>query len=548
MDIRTLPKLPLKENNAAWIANNYTLWDKFTTDRAAGAINGTSAEDVGGTRTVLDTNNKFSISGGSLVMATGAVANDYITWMQLARVPGQTLKSEISMTTAAITIGLDNTLGGSVTDGITFGGSSSLYITEGATAKIIGTWGAGTYQLAVTQRAIGAFYFIKGGSFTNWTLLYVSPVSGSLQYPVITFNSVAGVGSVSEILIPKKRYIPTPLVSDGFSSSTTDGKGNAEQNGPTGGTWTGSTWTNTEGTAVNTPVTLGADLITNGGFEGSYTAGLAPNWLTITGTPTESADAHGGSKAQQFQATSLAGRLYQDIPTTNHRYYRMSAWVKRVSGTAGDVFTGISNGVTESLTDAVTSSTYTQVFVSERARGATMNIRPLRGATNAVTDVCVVDDVTVQELTLSELMRTTESSATDFVITAQTSNLPRGLHFGIVANVDDPSNPRNFVLFVQEGNAVRLLKCVAGVFTEVGGAVVAKNNTAVMTLIKRGTSYWGIYNTNNGSTSTATISDAGIVSNTKHGLFSTHPSITVDNFVIWPSGTLGNEHSVLDSL
>src|SRR3990167_322284 len=52
---------------------SYTLNDQFTTDRAAGAVNGTSAEPTGGTRTVVDTNSKLSISGSQLSFATGGV-------------------------------------------------------------------------------------------------------------------------------------------------------------------------------------------------------------------------------------------------------------------------------------------------------------------------------------------------------------------------------------------------------------------------------------------------------------------------------------------
>src|SRR3972149_8255471 len=44
----------------------HILDDQFTTDRAAGAVNGTSAEPTGGTRTVTDTESKLSISSGLL--------------------------------------------------------------------------------------------------------------------------------------------------------------------------------------------------------------------------------------------------------------------------------------------------------------------------------------------------------------------------------------------------------------------------------------------------------------------------------------------------
>src|SRR3990167_5258911 len=53
------------------LASMYTLYDQFTTARAAGSVNATNAEPVGGARTVTDTNSKISITGGVLDFATG---------------------------------------------------------------------------------------------------------------------------------------------------------------------------------------------------------------------------------------------------------------------------------------------------------------------------------------------------------------------------------------------------------------------------------------------------------------------------------------------
>lgn len=51
---------------------SYLYRDQFTTDRAAGALNGTAAEPGPGTRTVTDTTSKYSISGAKTVIVQGA--------------------------------------------------------------------------------------------------------------------------------------------------------------------------------------------------------------------------------------------------------------------------------------------------------------------------------------------------------------------------------------------------------------------------------------------------------------------------------------------
>jgi hypothetical protein len=63
-------------------------------------------------------------------------------------------------------------------------------------------------------------------------------------------------------------------------------------------------------------------------------------------------------------------------------------------------------------------------------------------------------------------------------------------------------------------------------------------------VIKSGTSYTLYYNNLIVGT-TSTISDAGIVDNTKHGLFSTSANNSLDGFTVWARG-VSNEYSTLD--
>lgn len=142
---------------------DYFLYDMFTTDRAAGAVNGTLAEPVGGARTVTDTNGKISVSGGLLSFATGAAINDKVAWSPITRVLGRGVMSTINL---ANTTSKPN-VGWSGADLFIFdsAGTALIYANvNGAAFPVIGTYTATTYQTAVIYRAAGAFWFIKGGA------------------------------------------------------------------------------------------------------------------------------------------------------------------------------------------------------------------------------------------------------------------------------------------------------------------------------------------------------------------------------------------------
>ena len=85
----------------------------------------------------------------------------------------------------------------------------------------------------------------------------------------------------------------------------------------------------------------------------------------------------------------------------------------------------------------------------------------------------------------------------------------------------------------QATTIAQLVRCVAGVYTDIISASVTYAAGATLRVIKDGTSYSLYYNNIQVGT-TQTISDAGIVDNTIHGLFSTYSGNTLDNLVIYP--------------
>ncbi len=219
----------------------YSLYDTFATDRAAGAVNGTLAEPVGGARTVVDTNSKISIAGGVAVFATGAAAQNGIWWPAQARVLGKTALFYVvpSAATNQISCGTSNVNSSLITNRFSLTNAGAI----GCAGVITGAYTATPYNIALVVRTAGHFYFVKGGAFTNWTLLWMSVSSEASQYPGIQYNGTSTAFTADNPRIPKSLYIPVPLQSDGMSAATTDGLGNAEANGTAGNAYTNiGTW------------------------------------------------------------------------------------------------------------------------------------------------------------------------------------------------------------------------------------------------------------------------------------------------------------------
>lgn len=249
MNIPLLLSKPAR-GSAAYIRREYLLYDRFDTALAAGAVNGTQAEPVGGTRTVIDTENKISITGGKISFAGGkvtpSIAGDPAVWYPSeARVLGKTLIGTTTLAGGTISgqaFGWDSGQSGAMNaEGLYFRGTGEINYYNTPTALGLTPFtNPGTYEFAVTLRAAGIFIFVDSGS--GWRFLFDSAgVTTSPVYPNIqNYNYIF---TTDNFRVPKQFYIPTPLQSDGMSAATTDGLGNPENNGTAGNAYTDiGTW------------------------------------------------------------------------------------------------------------------------------------------------------------------------------------------------------------------------------------------------------------------------------------------------------------------
>jgi hypothetical protein len=237
--------------DAGVLMPGWFLKDDFTDTRSAGAVNGTSATPGPGTRTVTDTGNKISVGSGVLNLATGATVSDGVWYPISTRTAGKTLliKYTPADVTSNISMGFDNTVGSTITDSILFGSASGIRLSLNLGSQfLVGAYAAATaYMIAAVQRSTGVHFFIKGGTFTNWTLLYSSILNSADVYPGISIRSATTIGTIDFVRIPGPMIAVTPIGSDSFNRTngaigTTDGAGAFE----TGGS--GLTWTNRLGT------------------------------------------------------------------------------------------------------------------------------------------------------------------------------------------------------------------------------------------------------------------------------------------------------------
>lgn len=535
----------------------YLLHDTFATDLSAGNVDGTYAEPTGGIRTVVDGSSYVSIVSGELKVDNGAAQNDpYIVYPQMTRRAGTVFMANLRATSTAAkaNMGWASTPSSVPVLRFNFTGSGRIdvYFVGGSAA--ISTYTSGTYPLATLTRSTGGMFFIKtSGEWLLYWVSYDSPAASvSPQFSVA--NATLGDWFLSEVKIPNTRWIPGPLASDGFGSTfgSTDGLGHLEGTtgdigaGGDGVTWTGSTWTTSSGTATNTP-TVGSELLTDGGLETWTGATDLTNWTEqIAGTSTvnqEASTIHGGTYAARFDvdASNNVAKIYQTITNSNGDWLLVTLWAK--SGTAGRTIAVDENNGSNAARNLTLTTTYQQFTTLIKTTKANTDIGVKRSTGTSAS--LYIDDISAKVLTFSTLFASVSLSTPDVVATVNITRTA-GTFSGIVVALDSASSPANFIIAYLDGNGnLAVDKMVSGTRSNVATTAVTYSAGAPLRVIKNATKVRVYYN-NAWVGSELTISDAGIIDNTLHGLFSTDASNTFDDFVLYARGTNG-EYAILDS-
>jgi hypothetical protein len=195
---------PVLSQPGVWLSAGepgYALNDRFVVDRAAGAVNGTSAEPgPGGNRIVVDPGNNISVLSGFLQFSggDGEWGTEYRE-AGIARQAGQVYTFGVRSTSVpvGVFVGLSGNTSGLCWDQLGFhfvlGADPVIYLwVNGILNGTVGTMSSLTdYKFRIVVKAAGYDAYIKGGSeYPIWTIVHSGVAgTGATLYPTINCNT-----------------------------------------------------------------------------------------------------------------------------------------------------------------------------------------------------------------------------------------------------------------------------------------------------------------------------------------------------------------------
>ena len=218
---------------AGGISINYLIHDRFTTDVAAGSLDGTSATPGPGERNATDGGNRMSVSGNKLITDSGGTYNDpTLHWGAVTKSVGLAYGVTISQSVDAsealtANLGWDNNNLTDLREGRFLLSSGDIRARDGSqfssTYNVdIGDYVRLTdYNLAFIILDTLIVFCAKGGTYTDWTMLH--KIARASELPSTIYPGVNSYGRQS--VIKELSVAPLPTWSDGDSivSSLSDG-------------------------------------------------------------------------------------------------------------------------------------------------------------------------------------------------------------------------------------------------------------------------------------------------------------------------------------
>ena len=314
-----------------------------------------------------------------------------------------------------------------------------------------------------------------------------------------------------------------------------------------------SKWSISGSKAICTPSFAGAELLTDPDLEGTYVAGKN-NYLGInaTGSPIllQSADAHAGTKAQSFTGTTTGANnfLYPSpSPLSTDKFYRFTSWFKRTSGTSGStvmqVFAGTGGGYFSDF--PITEPVYTKHTMSFSTWGTIGGItsRSVISHSGSPFDTVLLDDRSVKQLTTADCFMSLKSNIAIGQVEAGWT-ISSGNFAGVFMNLDDPSNPQNWVALMHNGCVASgvtaaqfvLLKCVSGVISSVYiNSTINYIPGATIKLGKSNSTTYQVFYDGEKIGADQTITDVSVINNFYSGAISLYEGNLLANLLIWPT-------------
>jgi hypothetical protein len=297
---------------------------------------------------------------------------------------------------------------------------------------------------------------------------------------------------------------------------------------------TGATWAVSSGVAVNTP-TEGAELFTDGGLENWSSATDLTSWtedvVATSSVNQETTEIHGGSNAAKIliDASSHKAVVYQTPSISVHDWLKSTFWAYTPGASA--IFGKGENQLNGQTAYALTGSyaQYKYDLLVKQTAGWKLQFGSLAGNAN---DTQYLDDISCKKLTTTTVYATFDAGASDVTVKGAWTTV-NGTLAGVIMNLDSTTSPLNYVALISNGlqSNLFLWKVVNGTPSQVATGAITYVAGANVELRKSGTTYQMFYN---GSQVGAdqTISDAGIINNTIHGIISTDGGNSLNRFFV----------------
>lgn len=269
----------------------------------------------------------------------------------------------------------------------------------------------------------------------------------------------------------------------------------------------------------------GTNLVGNGNMESGDppTNWVAQNAATLSSQVDERTGGAGTRSLQTVRGTGNATAFRTVSSATTGKWYEWGGWLRNTTSTVGVGFTQSNTAYVGIVppSPGIASTDWTKISGSVRVTAANPTISAYVHTNGAGR----FDDVEMYELSTASLFSLVEHSSSDVDISAAVTRPASGYwQVGLAARVDSAVNPQNFVVMMSVNtngtHAIHILKCVAGTYTTVQATTVTYVAGARYRLVCSGNDVSIYYNESQVGT-TQVVSDAGIISNTLHGLFST---------------------------
>lgn len=298
-------------------------------------------------------------------------------------------------------------------------------------------------------------------------------------------------------------------------------------NSPESGQWYGPTWTIASNVALNTPAS-GNTLVTNGDFAG-WTGGNPNSWglLDTEDGSNYVEESPAGQAHIVNDATGVMG-IWQAAGITAEDWFLITCDITRTSGNPV-IRIGGSN------VDHWYGATVSEVITHRGRATDDGKIYFWTGQNNAGN--YSLDNVVVKKLTSSSLFILLPPCGVANV-TAQVivSAFPKNTQAGLVINADNRSDPQNCVLAIIDRVAgasaqAKLIKRVAGVYTELTSGNITYQNDRILRVVKSGSTYSLWYDDAQVGTNQTITGMNGTI----HGRFSTYSGNTFNNYSLTPT-------------